>query len=485
LRRFLILLALAALVCNLALVSPGAGSSGDQAYGHVENIVHIGSRFAGTTAEAAAASYIENQLRSYGLQTWVENFSIGSTYVVTENRLTVVQPVQMSITCVPAIYSPSTENVVTGQLMYAADWSTQNPEQLRGRVLLVESGEPITDLTNVPPRAMIFFMENQPAISAIWPDGLASQCPTVSISGSDAHQLMELLDNGQVTVELRLAASSPSGTSQNVIARLPGDSDETIVVAAHHDSMLTPGAIDDASGVAVMLEIARTLSTENLQRTIMFASFGGEELGLFGSADFVSKHKEDDKLVAAIILDCIAAGPDNGLRIGLTDSAQYGTTEWLDGFLQQVAENFGFHAQSETVDAVGGYSDHVSFTSAGIDASWIYWVNPTSYDILGPVHTLSDDLSAVDSTRLQQTISLGADAVRKLAAEDIEAWRWKYAFPTRVAGFTVAVLGAAAISIGLSCFVHYRRDWVWSRAVLVVLVAVVATSSVAGFLLLR
>ena len=471
-------------MCNLALVSPGAGSSGDQAYGHVENIVRIGPRFAGTAAEATAASYIENQLRLYGLQTWVENFSIGTTYVVTENRLTMVQPVQMSITCVPAIYSPSTENVVTGQLMYAADWSTQNPEQLRGRVLLVESGEPITGLASIPPLAMIYFLENQPALTAIWPDGLASQCPAVSISGSDAHQLIELLGNGSVTVELRLTASSPPGTSQNVIARLPGSSDETIVVAAHHDSMLTPGAIDDASGVAVMLEIAHTLSTENLQRTVMFASFGGEELGLFGSADFVSKHK-DDKLVAAIIFDCIAAGPDNGLRIGLTDSAQYGTTEWLDDFLQQVAENLGFCAWAESIEAVAGYSDHVSFTEAGIDASWIYWVNPTSYDIIGPVHTLSDNLSVVDNTRLQQTISLGVDAVRKLAAEDIEAWRWKYAFPTRMAVFAVAVLGALTISIGSSCFVHYRRDWAWRRAVLVVAVAVVATSSVAGFLLLR
>ncbi len=483
-RRFLILLALAALVCNLALVGPGAASSGDLAYGHVENLVNIGSRFTGTAAEAVAASYIENQLRSYGLQTCVENFSIGNTYVVTENRLSVVAPAQMDITCVPAIYSPSTGGAITGQLEYITSWSPDNIE-LRNRVVLVKTGEPITELASIPPRAMIYFMEDQPARSAAWPAGLASQCPAVSISGDDAYRLIGLIDNGPVTVELRLTASSPPGISRNVIARLPGDSDETIVVAAHHDSMLTPGAVDDASGVAVMIEIARELSTEKLQRTVMFASFGGEELGLLGSADFVSRHKEDDKLVAAIILDCIAAGEDNGLRIGLSASAQYETTDWLDGYLQEVAENLGFHARAESMEAVRGYSDHVSFTQAGIDASWIYWVNPTSYDILGPVHTLSDNLSGVDNTRLQQTISLGADAVRKLAAEDIEAWRWKYAFPTRVAVFSVAVLGALTISIGFGCFAHYRRDWAWRRAVLVVLVAVVATSSVAGLLLLR
>lgn len=455
------------------------GPSTDRAHAHVQFLTGLGPRLAGTATEAIAASYIENEFRSYGLDTWTESFVIENSYVVEESRLSVLQPMQIDLTCIPVIYSPS--RTVTGQLAYVSDVH-ENRDQLREHVVLIEKTKLSRELVDLPPLAILTYLEDMPAISEIWPN--PPKVPIVWISGRDALELIKLLEQDQVEVELRLATRTERGTSYNVVARLPSESDEAIVVNAHHDSMLTPGAVDDASGIAVVLEIARVLSSERLKGTVIFATFGGEELGLFGSTNFLSKHKGDE-IAAAITFDCIGAGPENGLRIGLKDSPQYTTTEWLDDYVQRVAENLGFYAQSEHLDAVGGYSDYASFVKAGILATWVCWVNPEyGYDILGPVHTLSDDLDAIDKIRLQQVASIGVEVVRRLAGKNLEARLRAHEFPVRAAAFTVISVGAIILAIGICCFAHHRRGWTWGRAAWVLSLVAGAAIALAYLLIL-
>ncbi|HKN46980.1 MAG TPA: M28 family peptidase, partial [Candidatus Polarisedimenticolia bacterium] len=73
--------------------------------------------------------------------------------------------------------------------------------------------------------------------------------------------------------------------SWNVIGRLDGDAPDTILVAAHHDSrgVLVPGANDDASGLAVLLEAARAASARPRRLSYLFVSFCAEEEDLLGS----------------------------------------------------------------------------------------------------------------------------------------------------------------------------------------------------------
>ncbi len=89
----------------------------------------------------------------------------------------------------------------------------------------------------------------------------------------------------------------------NVIARLIPTGDDTlsarriIIVGAHYDSRASdvnnsstdsPGADDDGSGIAVVLELARVFSTHEFRATILFVCFAGEEQGLLGSEHFIS-----------------------------------------------------------------------------------------------------------------------------------------------------------------------------------------------------
>ncbi|HKT80801.1 MAG TPA: M20/M25/M40 family metallo-hydrolase [Vicinamibacterales bacterium] len=82
------------------------------------------------------------------------------------------------------------------------------------------------------------------------------------------------------------------GRTANVIAKLPGtiSPDVVYVVSSHFDSVAAgPGADDDSSGTAALLEAARALAATPQPATIIFASFTGEEAGLLGSQEFVRR----------------------------------------------------------------------------------------------------------------------------------------------------------------------------------------------------
>ena len=82
------------------------------------------------------------------------------------------------------------------------------------------------------------------------------------------------------------------GRTANVIATLRGTSDPDLVyvVSSHYDSVEAgPGADDDSSGTAALLEAARVLANHPLPATVVFASFTGEEGGLLGSREFVRR----------------------------------------------------------------------------------------------------------------------------------------------------------------------------------------------------
>jgi hypothetical protein len=98
----------------------------------------------------------------------------------------------------------------------------------------------------------------------------------------------------------------------NVIATLPGTDPggRTLVVSAHYDSIVSnvldstsaaPGADDDASGVAAVLELARVMSSYKFGATIVFAAFAGEEQGLFGSTHWARGAKDRNADIEAVL----------------------------------------------------------------------------------------------------------------------------------------------------------------------------------------
>jgi hypothetical protein len=170
------------------------------------------------------------------------------------------------------------------------------------------------------------------------------------------------------------------GALINVIAVLPGTdpqlTHESIVIGAHRDhfgrqaGLLFPGADDNASGTAVMLEVARVLAKAGAHpgRTILFISFSGEEQGLAGSRLYVERPLVPTTMTRTMI-NIDHAGVGNGrLTLGVTGLEKNVALEagQVAGFTDKL-DVFGFFP--------GG--DHVPFKEAGV---------PTVTVVSGGIH---------------------------------------------------------------------------------------------------
>lgn len=112
-------------------------------------------------------------------------------------------------------------------------------------------------------------------------------------------------------------AEAAGGQTANVVATLRGTVNPELVyvVSSHYDSVaIGPGADDDTSGTAALLETARILSQHPQPATIVFASFTGEEAGLLGSREFVRRAVADKmQIVGALNNDMVGWANDHRL----------------------------------------------------------------------------------------------------------------------------------------------------------------------------
>jgi len=172
-------------------------------------------------------------------------------------------------------------------------------------------------------------------------------------------------------------------TVNNVLAYLPGKTDEYVIIGAHYDHLgrgnydslapsqigqIHPGADDNASGTAGVLELARVFAPMKgqLQRGVLFASFAGEELGLLGSAHWVQEPTLPlDKAVTMLNMDMIGRIKDDKVYIG-----GVGTGSTLKPMLEKAEAKSNFKVEY----SAGGYSasDHTSFVTKHIPVLFFF-----------------------------------------------------------------------------------------------------------------
>jgi len=202
-------------------------------------------------------------------------------------------------------------------------------------------------------------------------------------------------------------------TVSNVLAYLPGKTDEYIIVGAHYDHLgygnadslapsqigqIHPGADDNASGTAGVLELARLFAPYKgrLPRGILFESFAGEELGLLGSADWVKQPTRPlDKAVAMLNMDMIGRIKDEKVYVG-----GVGTGSTFQSILAAAQKASPFHFEYSP----GGYaaSDHTSFVARKIPV--LFFFSGLHSDYHKPSDTW-DKINAPDAARLLDFIA--------------------------------------------------------------------------------
>jgi aminopeptidase YwaD len=210
-------------------------------------------------------------------------------------------------------------------------------------------------------------------------------------------------------------------TVHNIAGYLPGQTDEYVVIGAHYDHLglgeqyslapskvgtIHPGADDNASGTAGVIELARWYSAQPKQkRGILFVTFAGEELGLLGSSYYVT-HPDYPlaKAVAMINMDMIGRIRNGKVYIG---GAGTGTT--LRSLLDQAPSKYGLNLDYSDTSGYGS-SDHTSFTTKEVPV--LFFFSGLHSDYHKPSDTW-DKIDAPDATKLLELVAEVTDELRE------------------------------------------------------------------------
>jgi hypothetical protein len=218
-------------------------------------------------------------------------------------------------------------------------------------------------------------------------------------------------------------ATTPVGERQmtNIVAELPGQSSDIVIISSHYDTKLFKnfkflGANDAGSSTGALMEIARVLAAkkQNLKLTYRFVFFDGEEAfcanwddchnpnpadpkeplpdNTYGSRHYVSllvEKNEVSRVKAMILMDMMGY---KELRLGRAD---LGTT-WLQDVVWQTAKQIGYGSQFVDSPEGVGDDDHSPFLKAGIDSLDIIQLNSYPY-----WHTKDDTLDKVSAKSLK------------------------------------------------------------------------------------
>jgi aminopeptidase YwaD len=374
--------------------------SGASANQHVNALsVVIGSRVAGAPTQAQTHQYLSSQFQSLGYQTTLQPFPIvayqdrGSSVVLSGGVAPSISANTLQYSVGRAVEAPLAE----AGLGKADDFEVANAA---GKVAVVTRGETrFADKVEAATRAGaagVIVVNNQPGnfngslISA-------SSIPAVSVSQEDGGVLRRAAREGTGTVRIEVNASTEQSAGANVVATRPGGP-RTLVIGGHIDSVAAgPGANDNASGTAVVLELARVMAARPTPYTLTFVGFDAEEIGLVGSNYYVSQLSEAERrsIVAMFNLDMVGVG----------DASRVGGTDSLVKLAQAEASRTGL-----TLGLLGdgGGSDHASFIRAGIPGLFIHRTNDPNY------HSPNDKAQYIDPANLQIAGSLVLDVVGAL-----------------------------------------------------------------------
>ena len=215
------------------------------------------------------------------------------------------------------------------------------------------------------------------------------------------------------------------GTTANLVGYIEGTDaavrDEIILVSAHHDHLGAGhlGANDNASGIAALLEIARTLRASRPRRTIAFAAFGAEETGMQGSY-FYAAHPATalsaERIVQVINLDMVGSHRSRGIVAAMGTFAHLAATP----ILRRLAKQY-----PKLNVALGGKargSDFEPFCKQGTPYVFFWTPDKACY------HGTCDKVGRIDWKRMIDITALAGDLVAALAATEVDLAATKQRF---------------------------------------------------------
>jgi aminopeptidase YwaD len=373
---------------TVAAEAPTAGSpavavavdepSAQRIMAHIESLAgEIGPRVAGTNSERAAADYIAEVLTESGYETTLHEFQ----YIDRYDESRVVLPGDEKVAAF--MLAGSSSGNAHGRAVFGGTGQIHELADLRAEdsVLVLDRGvipfaDKVRNAQDAGARAVVI-INHQPGPYRGTLGDLIASVPVLGVEQSAREVLVDVAGNGMLTVIAHGGRREQS--SQNVVG-IQGEECRAYL-GAHYDSVpRSPGANDNASGVGLMLELARAYRVDGL----CVIAFGAEEVGLWGSQAYVREH---DLRGTAFMLNFDMVGKvmrpivvgDEGLTAEIMEAlAAIEDTPLRPGAFPPFAS-----------------SDHVSFIAADVPAVTIHSGDDEH------LHTPEDDLDNVDLESLE------------------------------------------------------------------------------------
>ncbi|WP_216827365.1 M20/M25/M40 family metallo-hydrolase [Alkalihalobacterium elongatum] len=387
----------------------------------------IGTRPGGLEAEHIAADYIAKEFKSFGYDVDYQYFPVGDQFIanVSFDNGTVWE-------LAAAPNGKISDEAVTAEVVSVENNDFSNVD---GKIALLPRASTVADY-----RTQVNDAVAEGAVGVILQSLVGSRgnfgqtfnpnlttpvdVPVYGASYIHGEWLKEKLANGPVEVSLT-AKHHSNLQSVNVIAtkkaKNRNNDGKTVILGAHHDSVVgAPGANDNASGVGLMLELARVYQGYNTDKDVRFIAFGSEERGLLGSRHYVNQlsQEERDQIEAVFVPDMVATSYEKAENL-------YAMT--VDGSRNTVTDSTvaagARLGNSDILPGRFGSSDHVPFHNAGIPAALFIWMGIDSWDPLiyhiekvyhTPQDTIADNISTERMQSALDIIGSGLfDVVRK------------------------------------------------------------------------
>ena len=409
-----------------------------EARGYAQSLVDLGhpewtGRMSGTAQETATAEFIRENFSKMGLDTTLEEFDVPMFVIGDTPRLSICTPgtigfIPGGAPCSSADfnrdetefthredfvlqgYSGSTniqyqENKDVydlGNGSEEADWESAN-----GAVALVHMVQETESNTVLFERAgmaglegLILINERQNCDELVSDDCVPyfksvsisslSQIPEnlgfIMVSKSVGQTLVNELVNGDARISFFTdVVNTGEATIYVPCGIIEGKSESLIIIGAHHDTVYNgPGAVDDTSGTSTVMEIARQFGLMERElgkptHTIYFCTWGGEEEGLFGSSEWVSKHQsrlhENLRLYVNLDMNHVDSERNGGVSLfgnSKTDVELIsGITKVFTRENQELANSYEIRINKLSSDDMPYNSDHAPF---------VYEIDPQGAD---------------------------------------------------------------------------------------------------------
>jgi Zn-dependent M28 family amino/carboxypeptidase len=207
-----------------------------------------------------------------------------------------------------------------------------------------------------------------------------------------------------------------SGRSRNVIADRPGlaaDTADVVLVAAHLDSVnlaggptaSAPGADDNGSGSAAVLELARVLASTAWRSDLRLILFGGEEQGLHGSRQHVAALPPDERVRIRAVLNMDMVGTRNTVESAVLLEGAPLSQPLIDDLAAAAATYTGLRVETSLKPFA---SDHVPFIDAGVPA--VLSIEGAD-SANGNIHTAADTLDHIDLDLMLEILRMNLAAL--------------------------------------------------------------------------